>query len=388
MSVHRVLFCIMLAVLASPLVHGQFIPNVTSLDLGGKQVPDPEFDHVGYQVTWQDEDDNLWVAPVDPLNGDLKMNAAEMIDTGLAPNAPIRSGLATGNGPEWVYTARGSMILYTVQEGSAGKHNWRIALARKVSRRTGMLWTAQLLNGSEGLIGGPPDGTKVPGDTDPLFLYFNTPSGERTLAWGHLRNPSDGGLLPFRYSSYARWASGEHVLVSTVKVASVDQVVLFDPATPETYTQLTSDREFAKIQPEMWRAPEFGNEFVFCASESPARRGEPTQVGVYRMINGNWTKFKTIIPPSAANLPTVHSPEHFVYKGRSYIVMAMKGRSKSAGTEIWLAGIGEDNFYRKVAGPEHGIGSTDPEYLVTGSGVFIYLAQGGGKQVFRADTGL
>ena len=141
------------------------------LDLGGKRMTDPEFDHVGYQVTWQDENENLWVAPVDPLNGDLNMNAAEMIDTGLAPNAPIRSGIATGNGPEWVYTAKGSMILYTVQDGSAGKHNWRIALARKVPRRTGMLWTAQLLNGPEGLIGGPPEGTKVPGDSDPLFLY-------------------------------------------------------------------------------------------------------------------------------------------------------------------------------------------------------------------------
>ncbi len=107
-----------------------------------------------------------------------------------------------------------------------------------------------------------------------------------------------------------------------------------------------------------------------------------------------WTKFKTIIPPSGPNFPTVYSPEPFVFDGHSYIVMAMIGNRSDLGTEIWIAGIGAENFYRKIAGPENRVRSGDPEYLITRdangneSGVVIYLAQNGGKQVYRADTGL
>lgn len=389
MKLQRVLFSVVLGMLTgSASLHGEFVPRVVLLDLGGKQMTDPEFDHLGYQVTWQDENENLWVAPVDRVSGDIEMDNAEMLDTGLAPNAPIKSGTATGNGPEWVFTDKGSMILYTVQVGALGKQNWRIAVARKVLRKSGTAWKAQLLNAPEGLVGGPPDGTTVPDDPDPLFLYFNTPFGYRTLAWGHLKNPSVGGVAPFQFSSVARWASGEHVLVSTVKSSFVDQVVLFDPATPDTYTTLTFDRDFNKTTPQMWRAPEFGDNLVCFAVESPARRGNAKQIGVYRIINGRWTRFKTIIPPSSRNFPIINSPEHFVYNGHSYIVIAMKGKKKDQGTEIWLAGIDAEDFYRKVADPADGVASTDPEYLVTDSGVFIYLAQNGGKQVYRADTGL
>ena len=370
--------------------------SIDELDLGGKQMPDPEFDHVGYQVTWQDENDNLWVAQVDPRTGDIDIGNAQMLDRGLAPNEPIESGNATGNGPEWVFTNEGSQILYTLQVGQLGPRNWRVAAARKT--QTG--WEAGPLNAPGGrapffrrglVVGGAPDGTKIPGDADPLInYYFVDASGQRTLMWVPLNNPAAAGVAPFQFSSFARWVAGEHVLVSTVKVSNVDQVVFFDPATPDEFSQLTFDRDFAKIQPEMWKAPEFGD-LVFCASESPGRRGPPTQVGVYRVINGRWTKFKTIIPPSDRNFPIVHSPEHFVFNNKSYLVMAMKGTNKRQGTEIWIAGIGPEDFYLRVAGPEHGVGSTDPEYLITtppNPRVLIYLAQNGGRQVFRVDTGL
>ena len=66
--------------------------------------------------------------------------------------------------------------------------------------------------------------------------------------------------------------------------------------------------------------------------------------------------------------------------------MAMIGPKRARGTEIWIAGIEEEDFYRKVA-PD-GIESTDPEYLITDAGLFIYLSQNDGRQVYRAATGL
>ena len=387
MRLQRVLFSVVLGLLGEHfLARRNLFRTSSQLDLGGKQMPDPEFDHVGYQVTWQDENENLWVAPVDPDSGDININDAEMLARGLAPNAPISSGTATGNGPEWVYTNEGSQILYTLQEGALGPKNWRVAVARK----SGMDWVTEQL----GVAGGAPDGTKVTnladGDPDPLInFYFKAASGQRKLAWLHLNDPTVGSVAPFRFTSPARWASEEHVFVSTVRRGRVDQVVLFDPPV-DAVTQLTFDRDVTKSKPQMWQAPEFGNERVFFALESPARRGAPTQIGVYRENGGSWTKFKTIIPPSGRNFPIIDSPEHFVFKDQSYIVMAMTGNRRR--TEIWIAGIGEEDFYRKVAGPDDGVASTDPEYLIIGSGdnarVVIYLAQNGGKQVYRADTGL
>ena len=396
-KVESVLFLIMLVILTgSATLHGQ---SVVQLDLGGKRMPDPEFDLVGYQVAWQDEKDNLWVAAVDPVSGDIGLSNAQMIATGLAPNAPIDSGLATGDGPNWVYTSQGSQILYTVQVGQLGPNGWRIGVAKKTA--TG--WESGTLNDPAGIVGGAPDGSKVVprpvppsnSDSDPLISYYFAPApGKRALGWVNLNKPSIRGVVPFQFRSPAKWVSGEFFFVSAARFIGVDQVVSFDPAKSNTYTQLTLDRNFSKSKPEMWHAPEFGGQLVFFALEQTSKFENPKQIGVYRVINGMWTKFKTIIPPSGPNFPTVYSPEPFVFDGHSYIVMAMIGNRSDLGTEIWIAGIGANNFYRKIAGPENNVRSGDPEYLITRdanrkeTGVFIYLAQNGGKQVYRADTGL
>jgi hypothetical protein len=361
---------------ASGPLHGQsFQKNVVLLDLGGKLVPDMEFDHLGYQVSWQDDEENLWVAPVDSKTGDFQMDRAEMLATGLAPRQASR------NGPEWVYTDEGSQILYTLQVGGPRPSDWRISVARK--RQTD--WEAGPLNPPNGIVGSAPDGTKIPGDTNPFFLYYdrqNLKSG-----WGHLNNPSAHDLARFQFTSPAHWVDGEHLIVGSVRFSGVDQIVLFDPAFPRKIAQMTFDSRFSKIKPQMWHAPESGNELVFFALERRRNASDFTQLGVYRLINGEWTKIKTIVPPSNPRL--IDSPEAFVHNGKSYIsFMAMHGRSPSEGTEVWIAGIEEQDFYRKVADPSDGVQSVDPEYLITESGVFIYMSQELGSKVYRASTGL
>ena len=343
-----------------------------------------EFDHLGYQITWQDDDEeNLRVAPVDSKTGNFQMDRAEIITTGLAPRGPVGSGQGSGNGPEWVYTNEGSQILYTLQVGRAVRpSNWRIAVARKGQ----MGWEAAPLNPPEGIVGSAPEGTQVTGgDTDPFFFYYDLQT--LRLGWGPLNDPSAHGVARFQFSSPARWVSEEHLIVSSAKFSGIDQIVLFDPARPRKISQMTFDRRFNKIKPQMWHAPEYENELVFFALER--RRNAPVfaQIGVYRLINGDWTKIKTIAPPSNPRL--LDSPEAFVHNGKSYIsFMAMHGRSASEGTEVWIAGIEEQDFYRKVADPSDGVQTIDPEYLITDSDVFIYMSQDEGRTVYRASTGL
>ncbi len=82
------------------------IPSIT--------LPDPEFYAEGNLATWQDRDDNLWVAHIDPetgMFGSLDPETGDFVE-GLEivyDNGPIDTNLAhqnnqeggTGNGPEW-----------------------------------------------------------------------------------------------------------------------------------------------------------------------------------------------------------------------------------------------------------------------------------------------
>jgi hypothetical protein len=380
-------FVLAFSALAIVAQAADFTPNVVLLNLQGKQMPDPEFDEVGHQVTWQDELERLWVAPVNPENGDITITQAKMLATKLAPNAPVSSGNATGNGPEWVYTGTGSEILYTIQNGKLGPQNWRVGRARKVGNN----WVAGPWGSSTGVVGGAPDGTKVStGDSDPLVNYYYAVGRDgRGLSWAKLNDSSQKGVVPFEFAAPARWIPEGKVFISAVQGKKVHQAVFYDPAQPNTYQQLTFDDAFGKLDLRAWNAPELGGELVFFALEAPKKSRDGTQIGFYRKINGSWTKTKTIRPPAGKKFKTIFSPELFLYEGKSYIVMTMMGSNpKTQGTETWIAGIESQDFYRKVAGPENGVQSTDPEAYVTPHGAFIYLAQDGGKKVFRAATGL
>lgn len=368
----------------------QFITNVVELDLGGRKVPDPEFDQVGFQVTWQDEvgrgteaekKRRLWVAPVDRQTGDILFDQALQLDNNLAPNAPISSGNATGNGPEWVYAEGGSQILYTKQVEPFGPQGWRVGRAQQIDGE----WVAAPLNPE--LEGGAPNGSKTPNDPNPLFNYFfKDEEDNRFMAWRELNNPDNGGIVPFPFTSGARWVPEERFFVSTTATEDVNQVVMFAPDT-ETVTQLTFDPGVVKDKPQMWHAPEFNNELIFFAIESDATSPKrQDRLGIYRNIDGEWQRIKTIDPPS--DLPIIDSPEHFVYNNKSYIVMATVPE-QGQGSQLWLAGIDpEDNLYRQISNPEEETASTDPEPFITDEGAFIYYAKGGGSQLFRADTGL
>jgi hypothetical protein len=351
----------------------QFVVREKVVSDPGTSFPDPEYDQVGFRVTWRDLSNNLWVAPVDSLTGDLILEQKVLLDTGLVDRSIVNQG------PEWVYTQDGSQILYTkLIDGS-------FFLGR--ARLTGSSWQTEILPESQG--GHSPVGSLNPGDRDPLIRYtLGTPTNLRQgVAWRELDDPSVGGLVPETAdgkSLSGRWVSGRRSLIYAFAVDNVRQVFKYDVDT-DLLTQLTFDSS-QKSSTFMWQAPELNNKLVFFALENNGSGFN--QIGVYRKIDGSWTKFKTVDPPS--QLPEIYSPEPFVYNGKSYISFATIDANKRP-LEVWIAGIDPNfEFYRQITDPNLDTVRSDPESFITQTGAFVYYsaAVDSNRGIYLADTGL
>jgi hypothetical protein len=361
---------------------GEFVPEVVSIDLHGLRVPDPEFDSQEHRITWQDGR-NLWVGDIDSSSGDINFGNAQKIATNCAPMFPMEGTKSHGNGPEWLYSADGAKIFYTLD----GYHpaGWAVGVAQEGATA----WTAGVLQPFSSDVGGVPEGSRVAGDPDPYFYFYSDSRTKRKAV--HIRRLNDPLFkweIPFETKSPPRFSLDGHELITSTKIGRTFQAVLLRPET-NSIEQLTFDKKFHKDELFTWHAPEFGGDEVFMAAECKTPGGDPVQLGIYRKINGEWSRIKTILPPASRKFKKLHSPEPFLFEGRSYVVVSMHtNRGDRDGSEIWIAGIGPENFYRRIAGPEHGIISSDPEAYIGDGSAFIYLAQRGGQQLFRAATGL
>jgi hypothetical protein len=366
----------------------EFVVNDDVVSDPSKSFDDPEFNGVDNLVTWQEGTD-LWVAPVNPQTGDFILTEAELIDTGLAlVSGPVGSGY-TANGPEWVLSTSGSEIVYTKLIDGAwwmGRAQWN-----------GSEWVTDILPESQDSYF--PFGTRNPSDEVPLISYIKgVPNGDRFqgLFWRELDDPSVGGAIKVngRSPNFGHWVGGEQSITTIAPVDNIVQVFKYDLAT-NSATQLTFD-SVPKTEARMWQAPEFGGELVFFTGErTDPNSNKQTQLGIYREIDGEWTKIKTIKPPT--DLPFIHSAEYFVYNNKSYITLLTTNAIRPSyidgltGAEVWIAGIEpEFDFYRQVSGSET-IVRNDPESIVTDEGAFVYYTEligGGNRVIHRADTGL
>jgi hypothetical protein len=364
----------------------KFIVSTASVSNPRVPLRDPEFDFINYQVAWGDDQENLRVAPVDPETGDFLLNQTILIDQGLAPldcTGTVPLGIC--NGPEWAYSQDGSQIVYTkVVSGQLF-----LARARKLASN---LWEPSLL---EDGLGQAPFGSRNPEDTKPL-IKFTPPftSGLEPAAWREIDDPTKTGIaaegLPNRGG---RWVEGQRSLILTAQIDGIYQVVKFDIDT-NLLTQLTFSST-PKGNAYMWLAPEFNNELVFMATETNTTAPPlGDTIGIYRNINGTWTKIKSIRLPSTKSF--LLSPEPFKFGSKSYIstlaVTAPAGiPNRLKGAEVWIAGIEPDfDFYRLVNQPSSAIALDDPEPFVSSSKAFMYYLDvtGGKGVVYRAETGL
>jgi hypothetical protein len=356
---------------STPNSLNQFIVDDQVISNPDGNLPDPEFSPVGFLITWQDNNNQLWVANVDRISGGFipRSGKGQLVDTDLAPLKLTR------NGPEWAYSKQGLQIVYTKLV------NNRPVLSR--AQWTGSGWETKSLYNGRGRVA--PNGSKNPRGNAPRIIYRKIKGNTLQVAWRESDKPASEAVLSNAVPlPLGRWVAGERAIVSAIDVGGQLQCAKYDTDTGRM-TQLTFDAG-QKTDVFMWRAPEFNNEQVFfCLSDR-------TSLPIYRKINGTWTKIKTIQSPSQ-NRPYLSSPEPFVYKGKSYIsLMTKDSLASSEGTsDIWIVSIDSNvPFYRQISAATP-MNRKDPEAFITSKGAFVYYSEvtsSGRSIVHRCDTGL
>jgi hypothetical protein len=214
-----------------------------------------------------------------------------------------------------------------------------------------------------------------PSNTDAVALTYILDNGtEHYQAWRRLETGATEGVVQDPTASSARWVEDRPWMILTVIREGLRQIALQDIDTG-TLTLLTNDSE-TKYLPFMWWAPEYG-EYVFLTML------DVTDIGIYRVVNGVWTRVYTMLPPTGRAF--VHSPEPFVYSGRSYISLVAADELSSGGpwlgqpvgpTDIWITGIDPDApFFRRVSSVDRPTTRLDPEALTINSGPVIYYTE-------------
>jgi hypothetical protein len=355
---------------------GPLPPEVRVTDLSAT-ILDPEFDQENAQFVWVSDEGEVWIGKVDPVTGDFTPPSGKhtLVDTFAVPVLTI------GNGPEWVYTSSGPQIVYT-----KFTKDLHFAIARAKSDDGGVTWGGKILGLGEGRFG--PIGSLDRGDLSPRISYVSiADDGFEYTLWRELEEPFTEETVPgSKKTPGARWAPGHRALILPEQHIHGREVFVYDVDTKDL-AQITDD-DGEKKSPFIWQAPEFNNAYVFLTLI------DETHIGIYRKIQGIWTRINTIKPPSIGNF--LWSPEPFVYNGKSYIVMVTSKTDDQQSlidpTDIWLAGIDPTTpFYRQLSDSTIKV-RKDPEVFITQRGAFIYYTpvnpDGSSQGVYRTDTRL
>jgi hypothetical protein len=353
------------------------------------------------RLTYIDDSHNVWVGYVDVTTGNfLPSNGqAVLVDTNAATAQEI------GNGSEWMFSQRGSEIVYT---------RWTDGKPHVMSNLN--LGFARMGNGS--WLGGPvsdsqervlPIGSLTLSDQTPAqhFQSATPGSNEYSLYWRAVTPGSVEHPIPVTSTNPAmtrRWVLNTTNIIITAPAAPdstgtvYDQVFLYHTKTG-VLEQLTSD-PVEKLWAWMWPAPEYGNENLFFVVVG----GD--HLNIYRDLpaaNGSsqWTVINSIAMPAAT--PTISSPEPFVLNGHSWIFFTLSSNPDlhdfSATSLVAMTGIvpGTSTFKQLTSDNNPPRARRDPEYFITANGPYIYYnryipATATSPQVnegvFRVDTGL
>ena len=343
---------------------------------------------------------NLWVAHIDPLTGDFipADGKGVLVDTMAAFATEF------GNGPEWALSQLGSQLVYTryslptVPPTPADPQTAELAVASQ----SGGVWLPMALD--QGGKKQSPLATQDADDPVPLLQYQDL--AKVSTFWRVLDAPVTQTRVPVKgYNAGSRrWVSGTHKIILSARgqqdtlASGFKSVFLYDTDTG-ALTQITN--EAANNQGAMmWRAPEYGGDFVFFT----VRDGR--QLVVYRQVGsgdgpGSWAVIGTVDMPAAT--PYVWSPEYFIHNGRSYIFFQMNPTNDSSDmtqpSRIGMVGILPENAGLVDLTPANAPERVrmDPEYFITAQGPFIYYNRYKpqtdtrpfiGEGVWRVDTQL
>jgi hypothetical protein len=342
-----------------PAQAADWVPNETLVS-SQPDLIDMEFSQSRGQFCWSDESGVLWIGNVDRATGDFVPPDGKGI---LVDPDTMRyqDAMKTKNGPEWIMTSLGDLLVYTKYAGKHTDGNSRIALAQPAPNGA---WSGAFLGPDTARKA--PYGSATEGDPTPRITYVDN---AQVHYWRELSRPETEQVISdFPPSNYpVRHVRGARAVAYPLAVNGTDQVFYRDVDTGVA-EQLTFDSG-NKYEVWMWRAPEFGNELTFMTLVNDV------ELRVYRNLpSGNgavpWTPIYTQFAPPGGKL---FSPEPFVFNGRSYIFMAMSVRPNKFRSEIWISNIDASApIFKRITDNSTLRTRTDPEVFVTDKGPMIY----------------
>ena len=354
----------------------------------GFYCPGCNFGSGNARVTYVDTQFRVMVAPLEMSTGKILTTQAVVVDT----NAAFVTDY--GNGPSWMFSARGSELVYTRyingrprRDGSAG-----VAMARQVGPTQ---WQAGFIPGGYGRVS--PKATTEQSDLVPRISY-----GDVSLPhayWRFAENNAPEITLPGDDSNRGvglRWVPGSpEIIYSFTPVGEVDnQIFVYNTATATTQ-QISTGPGYKRAQ-FMIYAPEFGGQAVaFMVVDD-------TRFDLYRRVrdaqgNVTWTKFDTITMPAA--MPYVSgSPEAFVHAGRTWILLGLRktlGLNVPSNLAILSLDTSRPELRMLTDDSSPLRWRSDPEYFIAPNTVYVYYTRAlpfkfptVGEGVWRVDTGL
>lgn len=352
-------FCV--AALAAPALAQGWAPNEAQASPEAELI-DYEFSQSRAQIAWNDTLGNLWVADVDRASG--RFVPADGRGVVVDPDSmTFQDAQKTKNGPEWVPTARGDVLVHTKYAGRHTDGNSRIGLAWDDGSG---VWTSSILSGA---VRKAPYGSSVAGDPAPRISYVDN---REVHYWAELFVPGSERRIedfpdshyPVRHVACSRPdVAGARGIVYPVTVDGVDQVFYRD-FDRNTSQQLTFDAG-QKYEVWMWCAPEYGDELVFFTLV------DQTELRVYRQLGGVWT---AVFRQAAPRGNKIYSPEPFTWNGKSYIFMSQTVRPNKFRSEVWVSNIDATApVFKRITPTEPLRTRTDPEVFITDAGPRIYF---------------
>ncbi len=350
------------------------------------------------RVAYIDLANQLWVGQVDFQTG--KFVPADGRGVLVDTNAALPTDY--GNGPEWVFSAQGSQLVYTKFQPDLPHSTDTTGVAMATQLADGS-WVAGFIE--NGLKRQSPLGTQDLADPVPRLQYQDI-NKVRTL-WRMADNASTEMVVPTRgYNGGSRrWVAGSHKIILTgagprgTPSFGFRQVYLYDTDTGvmEQLTNEAADHAGAM----MWQAPEFGNDWVFFSVRNT------TELVIHRKLADGtgqlrWTPIGSLSLPATS--PYFWSPEYMVFNGKSYVFFQMNVTSDNSDllhpNAIGMTGILPETLALVQLTPFDSPARLrmDPEYFITAQGPFIYYNryklgsdthQGAVPEgVWRVDTGL
>lgn len=361
------------------------------IGIPGKSYKDPEYWVDGNKVTWQDEDDSIWLAAVDRNTG--LMIPADGRGHFLGIAVPIEGGPngepGSWNGPEWGFSKQGPAVYFTGRD-SNGVHQ---VMRYRVSDDS----TRFVTQGGQVHRSGPLP-SKNPEDANTAIMTFMGRFRNNIGTWRYEDEPTADKRFPSEYfaTSGPQWINGEPAIATNlVDSSGYLQVVKYDVTTGDTLF-ITRDAG-DKFDTYFFRAPEYGNAKMFLVTRALEKPNQtipsvPNEIAIYMQSTG-----ETYLPCIQMSLhdatPSEQfnhwSAEPFVYKGKTYLscaVMQAGGTTYQSPSDIYIMSIDGKMKVKVNRHPQDRV-CIDPESFPTDSLLFIYyysIESGGKRNLHRS----